>query len=60
MGVKEQGEGDRRGSWGKGTAGGGGMGEAYLDILCFDGLALIFTAVFLCCDRAVLKSSISS
>lgn len=31
-----------------------------LDILCFDGLAFNFTAVFLCCGGAVLKSSIFS
>lgn len=29
-----------------------------LDILCFDGLSFIFTAVFLCGGAAVLKSSI--
>lgn len=31
-----------------------------LHILCFDGLAFIFMAVFLCCGEAVLKSSIFS
>lgn len=38
----------------KGMACGGG------DILCFDGSAFIFTAVFLQCGSAALKSSISS
>lgn len=39
---------------------GGGGTFCRLDILCFDGLAFIFMAVFLCCRGAVLKSSIFS
>lgn len=43
--------------------GGGGLSilqSCRLDILCFDGLAFIFTAIFLCRGGAVLKSSIFS
>lgn len=50
----------------RGELGGGGedrkqvnaLQSCRLDILCFDGLAFIFTAVFLCSGGAVLKSSI--
>lgn len=42
--------------WGEG----GILQSCCLDILCFDGLAFIFMAVFLCCGGAVLKSSIFS
>lgn len=50
------------GEKGMGCGGEGGsiFAKLWLDILCFDGSAFIFTAVFLRCDSAVLKSSISS
>lgn len=54
-------------TWGEGrkrreVVRGGGpiLQSCRLDILGFDGLAFIFTAVFLCCGGAVLKSSIFS
>lgn len=43
-----------------GGDGGEGNGVRGGDILCFDGSAFIFTAVFLQCGSAALKSSISS
>lgn len=45
---------------GCGGEGGSIFARLRLDILCFDGSAFIFTAVFLQCGSAALKSSISS
>lgn len=57
-------ENGRRGGWECVGRGGWGRGNVprscHPDILCFDGLAFIFMAVFLCCRGAVLKSSIFS
>lgn len=55
-------ENGRRGGWEcvGGGWGGGVPRSCHPDILCFDGLAFIFMAVFLCCRGAVLKSSIFS
>lgn len=62
--VRHGGGWEEKGRWEHvGEGGGGGLSilqSCRLDILCFDGLAFIFTAVFLCRGGAVLKSSIFS
>lgn len=61
--VRHGGDGRRGGDESMWVRVGGGLSilqSCRLDILCFDGLAFIFTAVFLCRGGAVLKSSIFS